>query len=52
MYSLVSQLSHVEITTQKPNESLRFFVDVLEFDRNGASWSVGVLAGVAEFLSS
>ena len=40
MYSLMSQLSHVEITTPKPNESLRFFVDVLgliETARRGQS---------------
>jgi catechol 2,3-dioxygenase len=40
MYSLISQLSHVEIVTPKPDESLRFFVDVLgliETARTGRS---------------
>ena len=40
MFSLISQLSHVEITTPKPDESLRFFVDVMgmvETARRGQS---------------
>ena len=40
MFSLISQLSHVEFTTPKPQESLRFFVDILgmiETARRGQS---------------
>lgn len=40
MFSLISQLSHVEITTPRPDESLRFFVDVMgmvESARRGQS---------------
>ena len=35
MFSLMSQLSHVEITTPKPDQSLRFFTDVMGMIESG-----------------
>jgi catechol 2,3-dioxygenase len=35
MFSLISQLSHVEITTPRPDQSLRFFVEVMGMTETG-----------------
>ena len=35
MFSLISQLSHVEITTPKPDKSLRFFTEVMGMSESG-----------------
>lgn len=52
MYSLMSQLSHVEIITPKPDESLRFFTDVIGLVQTElgrvAQLSTGLEAGALE----
>jgi catechol 2,3-dioxygenase len=47
---LLSQLAHVEILTPRPDESLRFFTQVLGLEESGRSGQSVYLRGWGEFL--
>lgn len=50
--TLISQLSHVEITTDKPAESLRFFTQILGLDEADREGQSVYLRGWGEWLHS
>jgi len=50
MERLLSQLAHVEILTPTPDESLRFYVDVLGLEESGRAGGSVFLRGWGEFF--
>jgi catechol 2,3-dioxygenase len=50
MFSLLSQLSHVEIITPKPDESLRFFTDMIGLFESGRQGQSVYLRGWRNFF--
>ena len=49
---LLSQLAHVEITSPKPEESVRWFVDVLGLEQTTQEGQSAYLRGWGEWLHS
>src|SRR5215469_1955741 len=49
-HRLLSQLAHVEILTPKPEESLRFYTEVLGLQESGAAGQSVFLRGWGDFF--
>ena len=49
---LISQLAHVEVLTPTPDESLRFYTDVLGLEESGREGQSVYLRGLGRAASS